>query len=111
MSHESPYLAKCHNIRLDSAQDAFQVIGAGVGPLIFTVDDLAPDFFNLRNGMAGDVFQKLTTYGVRAAFVIPDDHQLGERVTELAREHRQHSVVRITNTINAAHQWLAATAR
>jgi len=107
MSEDSPYLAGQHQIKLESAQDAFKVIGSGTGPLIFTLADLAPDFFDLRNGMAGEVFQKFTIYGIRAAFVIPLDHRLGERVTELAREHAKHPQIRITKTVAEAHRWLS----
>ena len=104
---DSSYLAKQHNLKLLSANDTMDAIGSGNGPYIFTLDDLTADFFDLSNGKAGEVFQKFTNYGVRAAFVIPDNHQLGDRVTELAREHAQHPAIRITPTIAAAHEWLA----
>ena len=103
---DSPHLAKYYAVRIDSIDDVAQLIGTGKGPLIFTLDDLAKDFFELRNGKAGEVFQKLTIYGIAAAFVIPEDHALGDRVTELAREHATHNLLRISPSIERAHGWI-----
>lgn len=106
MSASSPYLVKNHGLKLASVDDAMAIIGAGIDRCLFTLDDLAPDFFDLRNRLAGEVFQKFTQYGVRAAFVIPVDHGLGDRVTELAREHAKHPAIRITPTVAEAQAWL-----
>ena len=107
MNTSSPYLAKSHNLRIASPDDAMTVIASGIDRCIFTLDDLSPDFFDLRNRLAGEVFQKFTLYGIRAAFVIPENHGLGERVSELAREHARHAAIRIMPTVEDAHLWLA----
>jgi len=98
-------LAADLGLRLAHPDDALTVIGSGVQRCVFTLDDLAPDFFALRNRLAGEVFQKLINYHCQVAIVIPADHGLGERVTELAREHAQHPVIRFFPTVESALAW------
>lgn len=98
-------LARDHGLRLDSVDDAAAVILSGVSRCIFTLDDLADDFFDLRNRKAGEVFQKLVNYRCQIAIVVPDDHDLGERVTELIREHRSHPAIRFFQSVESALAW------
>lgn len=98
-------LAGDHGLRLAQPDDVLNVIGSGVHRCIFTLDDLPSDFFELKNRMAGEVFQKLVNYQCQVAIVVPADHGLGERVTELAREHARHPVVRFFPSIEAALAW------
>ena len=43
--------------------------GTGVDLVVFEVTQLAPDFFELRTGLAGAVLQKLQNYGLRVAIL------------------------------------------
>lgn len=58
---------------LGNAQDAVTLIGEarsqGATLVAIPVARLAPDFFRLRTGMAGDMLQKFVMYGVRVAMV------------------------------------------
>lgn len=101
-------LARDHGLRLETPDDALAVIGSGVRRCVFTLDDLSPDFFDLRNRAAGEVFQKLINYHCQVAIVVPAAHGLGDRVTELAREHARHPVVRFFPTEAAALAWADA---
>ncbi len=98
-------LARDHGLRLQRPEDAVAVISSGVDRCIFTLDDVSEDFFDLQNRIAGEVFQKLINYRCRVAFVLPADHGMGERVTELAREHARHPVVRFFPTMADALAW------
>lgn len=98
-------LAREHGLRLARPDDALLLISSGVRRCVFTLDDLAEDFFDLRNRVAGEVFQKLVNYQCQVAIVVPQDHGLGERVTELAREHAEHPVIRFFPTVEAALGW------
>lgn len=100
-------LASEHKLTLATAGDALNVIGSGLPGCIFTSADLHPEFFNLRNGMAGDVFQKFVNYNYPVAFIVPEAHDYGDRVTELIRDHRNHPVVRFFHDVKAANNWLA----
>jgi Domain of unknown function (DUF4180) len=76
--------------------------------LILTEDDLTPDFFNLSSGLAGELFQKCVNYGVRVAIVLPSLEPYGERLRELAHEHRSHPLIRFVHSRDEADAWLQA---
>lgn len=101
----SSSLARNHELRLDSVSDAMDLIGSGVRRCVFTPDDVSPAFFDLETRLAGDIFQKLVNYRFEVAIVVPPDHGFGERVTELAREHASHPVIRMFPTEAEALSW------
>jgi hypothetical protein len=96
-------------ISISSAEDIRDAIGAGMerGGLLIDERQLGPGFFDLRTGLAGEVFQKFTNYRVRLALVIPDPAAHGSRFGELAHEHRSHPSVRIFESEQLARRWLA----
>ena len=77
------------------------------GGLLLDAAQLGPDFFDLRTGLAGEIFQRFTNYRVRLAIVIADPAAHGARFNELVREHRSHHAVRFFGSGQAARQWLA----
>jgi hypothetical protein len=95
-------------IYIESASDISDALGACVGALglIITEKDLAQDFFNLRTGLAGELFQKFTNYRVRAAIVVPEPEAYGERFGELAYEHSSHPMIRFVRSKDEAQAWL-----
>ncbi|HKQ78939.1 MAG TPA: DUF4180 domain-containing protein [Blastocatellia bacterium] len=76
--------------------------------LILTEDELAQEFFDLRSGLAGELFQKFINYNLRLAIVLPDPKAYGERISELAYEHKSHSMIRFVRTKDEAEAWLFA---
>ncbi|MCI0389284.1 MAG: DUF4180 domain-containing protein [Acidobacteria bacterium] len=76
--------------------------------LILTEDDLAQEFFDLRSGLAGELFQKFMNYRVRVAIVLLDPEAYGERFSELAYEHKSHSMIRFVRSKDEAEAWLCA---
>jgi hypothetical protein len=78
----------------------------GAEGIILTEDDLAKEFFDLRSGLAGELFQKFMNYSIRAAIVLPDPEAYGERIRELAYEHKSHSMIRFVRTRDEAEAWL-----
>ena len=98
-------LAKDHDLRIDSEDSAMDIISSGVRRCVFTMDDVAPDFFDLKSRLAGNVFQKLINYNCQIAIVLPTDHSFGERVNELAREHANHPTVRFFPSVELALAW------
>lgn len=98
--------ANKHGIRLASVDDAFEIIGSGLPGMIFTVDDIDPSFFTLKNQILGNTFQKLINYHFPIAVVLPEDHAFGMRVTELAREHARHNTIRFCRTLEEAVIWM-----
>jgi uncharacterized protein DUF4180 len=71
-------------------------------------EDFAPEFFDLRSGIAGEIFQKCVNYRVSLAIVLPDPAWHGARFAELAYEHRTHPTIRFFPSRDAAEAWLRA---
>jgi hypothetical protein len=67
----------------------------GYGGLLLTEADLSPEFFNLKSGLAGELFQKFTNYQLRLVLIVADPERYGESFRDLAREHRTHNHIRI----------------
>ncbi|GAA5512122.1 hypothetical protein Dcar01_00836 [Deinococcus carri] len=99
-------------VALRTPADVGELIGAAydLDGLILTEADLAPEFFRLRSGLAGEAFQKFTNYRIRVALVLPDFAAHGERFAELAHEHAAHSLIRFLQTEEEARNWLEASA-
>lgn len=103
-------MARDNGLKLHSVEDALEIIWSGLPNCILTEDDLAEDLLDLRNGLAGEAFQKFVNYGFPVALVLPDPGRFGPRVEELAREHASHPCVRICRTVEEAHLWLGLDA-
>jgi hypothetical protein len=104
-------VASASGISIRSSGDIPDVIAAcleaGAAGLVLSEGDLIPEFFDLRTGLAGEFFQKLVNYGLRAAFVLPNPESHGERFSELVYEHRSHGMIRFFNTKAEAETWLS----
>ena len=99
--------AKQMGLRLDQPSDALDAMSSGLPGCIFTEADLHAEFFSLSNGLAGEIFQKFSTYQFRAAFVIEDFDRLSPRVAELAYDHRKHPCVRLFEHTTEAEAWIS----
>jgi hypothetical protein len=101
-------IAADSGISIGSFSDISDALGACIGTegLILTESDVAREFFDLRSGLAGELFQKFTNYGVRVAIVLPDFEAYGERFGELANEHTSHPMIRFVRSTDEAKAWL-----
>ena len=61
------------NFVISNAQDALDLFGELIPynctKIIIPESNLHPDFFILRNGIAGDILQKFSNYRIKVAFV------------------------------------------
>ena len=96
------------SLRVRSIRDVSDALGAvyGADGLLLTEIDLSPEFFDLRSGIAGELFQKFTNYHIHLAVVVNNLEVYGERFAELAFEHRNHKLIRFFETVEAAKSWL-----
>ena len=103
-------IASDSGISIQSFRDISDAIAAcfGTDGLILTENDLAQEFFDLRSGLAGEVFQKFINYKLRMAIVLPDPEAYGERISELAYEHKSHTMIRFVRSKDEAEAWLCA---
>ena len=102
-------VASDSGISIQSFSDISDALGACIGAegLILTENDLAREFFDLRSGLAGELFQKFINYKLRVAIVLPDPDAYGERFGELAFEHTSHSMIRFVRSKEEAKAWLS----
>jgi hypothetical protein len=102
-------IASDSGIHIRSFDDISDAIGAclDAAGLILTENDVGPEFFDLRSGLAGEAFQKFINYKIRVAIVLTDQNAYGERFSELAYEHRSHNMIRLVGSTNEAQAWLA----
>ena len=103
-------VASDSGIYIRSSNDISEAVGLCLGAkgLILTEDDFAPEFFDLRAGLAGELFQKCTNYKLRIAIVLPTPEAFGERIRELAYEHASHNLIRFVPSTEEAHAWMNA---
>jgi hypothetical protein len=103
-------VASDSGISIRSFRDISDAIAACIEAdgLILTEDDLPQEFFNLRSGLAGELFQKCTNYKVRLAIVLPNPEAYGERFSELVYEHKSHNLIRFVRSKDEAETWLCA---
>jgi hypothetical protein len=103
-------IASDSGVSIRSFRDISDAIAAcfGTDGLILTENDLTQEFFDLRSGLAGELFQKFTNYKLRMAIVLPDPEAYGERISELAYEHKSHDMIRFVRSKDEAEAWLCA---
>ncbi len=96
------------NIRILSIRDVSDAVGAvyGADGLLLTESELSPEFFDLRSGIAGELFQKFTNYQIHLAIVVNNLEVYGERFGELAFEHKNHKLIRFFDSVETAKSWL-----
>ncbi len=78
----------------------------GEQAILIDRDALPPAFFDLSTGVAGELAQRLTLYGVRLACVVPDLSAHSERFQEFAREANQGRQFRFFDSREDATAWL-----
>jgi len=95
-------------IYLSSVSDLSDALSACMkhGGLILTQSELAPAFFDLRTGFAGEVLQKFVNYHAKLAIIVEQADCYGDRFNELMREHRTHPLVRFYASRADAEAWL-----
>ncbi|HXU36211.1 MAG TPA: DUF4180 domain-containing protein [Blastocatellia bacterium] len=101
-------VASNSGISIQTSGDISAALGACLGTqgLILTERDLAAEFFDLRTGLLGELFQKFINYNLRVAIVVPNPEAYGERFSELAYEHRSHHIIRMVRSEGEAYEWM-----
>ncbi|GAB3235729.1 DUF4180 domain-containing protein [Algoriphagus aestuariicola] len=75
---------------ISSTQDAVDLLGnlyyQGLDRVILHERNLAPNFFDLNNGIAGEILQKFSNYRVRLAIVGDFDKYSSKSLQDFIRE-------------------------
>ena|SRR5271165_4137808 len=96
-------------ISIGSMRDVANAVSStfGSGGLILSEDDVSSEFFDLKTGLAGELFQKFENYKLCLAVIVPNPERYGDRFNELAREHQSHNRIRIVRSREEAMAWFA----
>ena len=95
---------------ISTEQDILDLLAQGYdleqNRLIIHSTELHPDFFNLKSGLLGSIFLKLSNYRVKTAFIVEMKKIESERFHELIYEHRRRQEIRFFEDLASAEQWL-----
>ena len=73
--------------------------------LLFDIETLPEEFFNLKTGLAGAVLQKFSNYRIKAGCIIPGDMIKG-RFREMVIEANRSNQFRVFENRSDAENWL-----
>ncbi|MBN1424043.1 DUF4180 domain-containing protein [Candidatus Fermentibacteria bacterium] len=90
----------------DPSSIVAQCIEQDTRSILLDQDALPPAFFDLSTGIAGELMQRLTTYGIQMASVVPNVSAHSQRFQEFAREANRGHQFRFFPKREAAIQWL-----
>lgn len=75
---------------INKIEDGLELLGnlyyQGFDKIVIHEKDIIPDFFDLKNGMAGEILQKFSTYRVRLAIVGDFSKYPGKSLTNFIYE-------------------------
>ena len=75
-------------------QDALDIMGdlyfQGIGQIILYEKNIAPEFFDLSTGMAGEILQKFSTYRIRLSIVGDFSKYTRKSIRDFISESNRH---------------------
>lgn len=93
-------------IIIRSAEEALDLMGSlyyqGFDKIILYQKNLSADFFDLENGMAGEILQKFSNYRMRLAVVGDFSHHSRKSVRDFIYESNQGRQVNFVSTVAEA---------
>lgn len=98
-------------VLIASTQDAVDLLGnlyyQGLDRVILHEKHLSADFFDLKNGIAGDILQKFSNYRIRLAIVGDFEKYDSKSVRDFIRESNRGRQLNFVSTLEKAIEALA----
>lgn len=92
-------------------EDALDIMASasymGSGSIILYEKNINPEFFDLKSGLAGDILQKFSTYGVSLAIIGDFTTYSSKSLNDFIRESNRYGHVNFTATYEEAIKALA----
>ena len=92
-----------------STQDALDLVALcgenDTSRMMLHREALSDDFFKLKTGVAGEIFQKFINYSIQTAVIIPETSSLGSSFRELISEANRGGHYRFFPTREEAEIW------
>ena len=93
-------------LTIKNVEDGLDMMGNmyynGYDRIIIHEKNIIPTFFDLKNGMAGEILQKFSTYRVRLAIVGDFDKYPGQALRDFIYESNKGRHVNFVSTIQQA---------
>lgn len=87
---------------IHSAEDGLDLLGnlyyQGFDKIILHEKNLTPDFFDLKNGLAGEILQKFSNYRVRLAIVGNFKEYTSKSITDFMYESNKSRHINFVST-------------
>lgn len=94
------------NFIISETQDAVDLLGETgsnkCGRIIIYEKNLHTDFFDLKTGLAGDILQKFSNYGVRLAIIGNFEKYESKSLRDFMRECNRGKLIYFTDNQDAA---------
>nr|WP_294862625.1 DUF4180 domain-containing protein [uncultured Fluviicola sp.] len=98
-------------IIIEKEEDGLDLLGnlyyQGFDRIILYERNITPTFFDLKNGMAGEILQKFSNYRVRLAIVGDFSDHTSKSITDFMYESNQGKQVNFLNSLEEALEKLS----
>ena len=102
---------KDNNVVINTAQDAVELLGncryQGADRIIISKDQIIPEFFDLKTGIAGEVLQKFSNYQVQVAIIGDYSSFTSKSLKDFIFESNKGNLVGFVGSIDEAKNRLA----
>lgn len=99
------------DIVINNAEDALDLLGnlyyQDFDSIILYEKSITPEFFDLKNGMAGEILQKFSNYRMRLAIVGDFTKYSGKSIRDFIYESNQGGHIGFVNSTHKALERLA----
>lgn len=96
---------------IQTAEDGLDLLGnlyyQGFDRMIVYSKNITPDFFDLKNGLAGEILQKFSNYRIRLAIVGDFSSYTSKSITDFMFESNNGKQVNFLNSVEEALEKLA----
>ncbi len=95
-----------------TTEDGLDLLGnlyyQGFDRIVLNEKNITPDFFDLKNGIAGEILQKFSTYRVRLAIVGDFSKYTSKSLTDFIYESNKGRQINFVNSTAVALKTLSA---
>ena len=96
---------------INKAEDGLDLLGnlyyQGFDSIVISERNITADFFDLKNGVAGEILQKFSNYGVRLAIVGDFSKYKSKSLTDFIYESNKGKHINFVNSTTEALQLLS----
>lgn len=101
------------DVIIKKAEDGLDLLGnmyfQGFDSVVINAQNIIPDFFDLKNGIAGEILQKFSTYRVRLAIVGDFSKVTSKSLTDFIYESNKGKQINFVNSTSKALEILSAS--